>query len=136
MGMINKERDISTNDKERAYEWAKELCGYSKKGEDFYREFCRKLDESEDIFHEFIYYMNHQQFLCEKKICDRSVIDILIWQIDHFKSFMDRGKYDMQSNPDAMLLMAFDTFLNMEQETEKYMQLIENETGTDYPGKF
>jgi hypothetical protein len=136
MDKINKESDSSTSDKERAYGWAKKLCDCSKKEEDFYKEFCRKLDESEDIFREFIYYMDHQQFLCEKKICERSVIDILVWQIDHFKSFLDRGLYDMQSNPDAMLLMAFDTFLNMEQETEKYKQLLENETGTDYPGKF
>jgi hypothetical protein len=126
---MNKENSIPINDKRRAYLWAKKLCDCSKKEEAFYQEFCKKLDESEDILREFIYYMDYQQFLCEKKIGERSVIDILVWQIDHFKSFLDRGQYDMQSNPDAMILMAFDTFL-------KYKQLLESETGTDYPGKF
>ena len=49
---------------------------------------------------------------------------------------MDRGKDDMKHNGDKMLLMAFDTMLKMEQSPEYYVNLLQTETGTDYPEKY
>lgn len=60
----------------------------------------------------------------------------MVWQTDHFKAELDRGKYDMKRNPSKMVLMAFDTFLNMEKDPEKYVRQMSGETGTDYPGKY
>ena len=60
----------------------------------------------------------------------------MVWQKDHFKAQMDRGHYDMKQNGDKMLLMAFDTMLKMEKQPEKYVQLMQSETGTDYPDKY
>ena len=42
----------------------------------------------------------------------------------------------MQSNPDKMLLMAFDTMLNMEIAPNEYITRYMGDTGTDYPGKY
>ena len=43
---------------------------------------------------------------------------------------------DMKNNGDKMLLMAFDTMLRMEKNPDYYIDLMQNETGTDYPGKY
>lgn len=121
---------------ERAYQWARALCYYAGEGEDFLREFWRRLGQSEGVMEEFTYYLEHQNFLCAYKVAGYSVVDLMVWQMDHFKAQMDRGKDDMKHNGDKMLLMAFDTMLKMEQNPEYYVNLLQTETGTDYPGKY
>ena len=131
---IVKERE--TIMEEKAYRWAQALCYYAGEDEEFLIQFWRMLKQSEGVFKEYIYYLEHQNFLCEYKVAGYSVVDIMVWQMDHFKAEMDRGKDDMKNNGDKMLLMAFDTMLKMEQEPESYVNLMQTETGTDYPGKY
>ena len=121
---------------QKAYEWAQALCYYAGEDEEFLRNFWRMLIRSPEIYKEFLHYLEHQQFLCEYKVSGYSVVDIMVWQMDHFKAQMDRGKDDMKNNGDKMLLMAFDSLLRMEQNPEYYVNLIQTETGTDYPGKY
>lgn len=75
-------------------------------------------------------------FSCKAKIEGYTLVDILVWQIDHFKAQMDRGNTGMRNNGSKMVLRAFDTMLKMEKEPEKYKQLMQTETGTDYPEKY
>ena len=75
-------------------------------------------------------------FSCKTKIKGYTVLDILVWQIDHFKAAMDRGRPGMGDNGSKMALRAFDTLLKMEKEPEKYIQRMQSETGTDYPEKY
>lgn len=122
--------------KEKAYEWAKALCYYAGKDETFLNEFWQALTQSEGVWDEYIYYMEHQDFKCAYQVKGYSLIDIMIWQMDHFKAQLDRGMDDMKNNGDKMLLMAFDTLLRMEKNPDYYIDLMQNETGTDYPGKY
>ncbi len=122
--------------KEKAYKWAWALCCYAGEDENFLRQFWEALMQSEGIYQEFLYYMEHQNFSCAYKVAGYSLVDIMVWQMDHFKAQLDRGKEDMKNNGDKMLLMAFDTMLKMEKNQEYYVNLMQNETGTDYPGKY
>jgi len=122
--------------KEKAYAWAKALCYYAGEDEAFLEQFWKALIQSEGIYREFVYYLEHQNFLCEYKIKGYSLVDIMVWQMDHFKAQLDRGKDDMKNNGDKMLLMAFHTMLEMEQDPTRYIFSMQNETGTDYPGKY
>ncbi len=121
---------------EKAYRWACALCRYAGEDERFLRDFWGRLVGSEGVLREFVYYLEHQNFLCEYKVQGYSVVDLLVWQTDHFKAQMDRGRDDMRNNGDRMLLMAFDTLLKMEENPEYYVNLIQTETGTDYEGKY
>lgn len=120
----------------RYYEWAKELCRCAKMEESFLEAFWNKLVASEGVSKEFRFYLDNGQFDGKYTVAGMTLVDIMIWQMDHFKSYMDRGLYDMQSNPDKMLLMAFNTMLDMEQNPEKFFLQYGSDTGTDYPGKF
>lgn len=122
--------------KEKAYEWAKALCVYAGEDETFLRQFWEALLASEGIYREFLYYMEHQNFSNAYKVAGYGVVDIMVWQMDHFKAQLDRGRYDMKNNGDKMLLMAFDTMLKMEKDPRYYVNLMRGETGTDYPGKY
>lgn len=80
--------------------------------------------------------METGDFLCKMKVDGYTVIDVMVWQMDHFKAEMDRGKYEMKDNSSKMILRAFDTLLKMKQQPDRYKMLMQSETGTDYPGKY
>lgn len=119
-----------------ARSWAWALCYYAGEDEKFFEQFWCALQNSPQIYREFVYYLQNQNFWCQYKIMGYSVVDIMVWQMDHFKAEMDRGHDDMKQNGDKMILMAFDTMLKMENQPERYVQLMQSETGTDYPDKF
>lgn len=119
-----------------ARNWARALCWYAGEDEAFLQQFWERLRKSLRIYKEFLYYLEKQDFLCEYRIEGYTIVDIMVWQMDHFKAEMDRGHADMKENGDKMLLMAFDTMLKMEEDPGRYVHLMQTETGTDYPGKY
>lgn len=122
--------------RELAREWAGALCRYAGKDEQFLQEFWDALQKSEPVYREFLYYLEHQNFLCGYRVEGYTIVDIMVWQMDHFKAYLDRGQDDMKQNADKMLLLAFDTMLRMEREPQHYVALMQSETGTDYPEKY
>lgn len=127
---MNKQTDAA------AHQWAEALCLYAGEDRAFFERFWSALKESQPVYREFLYYLENQNFLCEYCISGYTIVDIMVWQMDHFKAQMDRGRDDMKQNGDKMLLMAFDTMLKMEKQPEKYICLMQSETGTDYPEKY
>ena len=127
---------MNSEGKDTAKEWVGALCHHA--GEDgmFCKELWAALQNSEPVFKEFAHYLQNRDFLCEYRISGYTIIDIMVWQMDHFKARLDSGDHDMVQNKDKMLLMAFDTMLKMEKQPEKYVHSMQSETGTDYPDKY
>lgn len=122
--------------REEVREFTKKACldnGFSEK---FFEEFWEALLERDDIYKEYVYYLVKKEFLGEVRISGYQVVDILVWQMDGFKSRMDRDNYDMKYNEAKMVLSAFDTFLKMAKEPEEYVKRMQHDTGTDYENKF
>ena len=117
--------------RERAYEWAKALCRYAGADEAFLRDFWARLTADEEIYEEFVYYLEHQDFLCKVKIAGYGLVDLMIFQIDHFRAVMDQDVADMRLNKDKMLLMAFNSLLQMRKDPAPFVKMLQNETGTD-----
>ena len=117
-------------------DWTMLLADNAGEDESFIKEFLELMDSSPKIKEEYLFYMNNGKFKGEYSVCGMTVVDIMIWQMDHFKSDLDRGLYDMQSNPNKMLLRAFYTMLKMEKDPHEYIEKYGSDTGTDYPGKF
>lgn len=116
--------------------FVKSLCYYAGESEAFGEDFLQRLRAEQDIYDEFLYYMEHQNFSCKAKVRGYTVIDIMIWQMDHFKARLDRDNTGTRQNGDRMILLAFDTLLKMKKEPELYLQKLQGETGTDYEGKY
>ncbi len=108
-------------------------CGET---EDFVRDFLNDLVCDDGILEEFVYYLNENNFLCREKIAGYSVVDILVFQMDHFKATMDRAENGMKTDGNKMVLRAFRTLLNMRKDPEPIVNAMQGETGTDYPGKY
>ena len=125
-----------TNDvNERALEFAGALCRFSNKDERYLEEFIRKLEDSPALYKEFLYYLDHQAFLCEMNIEGITIPDILVWQVDKFKSGIDEGRFELKYNADAMLLAAFNTMYDVERNPAPYLENFRTVTGSDYEDK-
>ncbi len=105
-------------------------------GEVFLQELAAGLLTCPEIGEEFLDYAEKGEFSCKVKVEGYTVVDIMVWQIDHFKAEMDRGQYGMKHNGSKMVLRAFDSLLKMKKEPEKYVYQMRSETGTDYPEKY
>ena len=120
----------------QAFIWLTKLCEFAKEDIEYRDSMWNRLMNCEEIYKEFCYYLENGQFLAQYAVCGMTLIDIMIWQMDHFKSDLDRGLYDMQSNPDKMILKAFETMFKMQDNPDKYTRQFSEDTGTDYLGKY
>lgn len=118
-------------DKEKAYAWAEGLCKYAGADEAFLKDFWERLTNDPAIYEEFVYYLEHQDFLCKVKIEGYGLVDLMIFQIDHFRAVMDQDVADMRFNKDKMLLMAFNSLLQMRKDPEPFVRMMQGQTGTD-----
>lgn len=116
-------------------DFTRRACEENGLSETFFRDFWERLLERDDIYEEYVMYLAKKEFTSKVSVEGYHVIDIMIWQMDHFKSMMDRDRSANRSNEAYMILTAFDTFLKMARDPEPFVTLLQGETGTDYPGK-
>ena len=88
------------------------------------------------IYKEYVHYLVYQDFACKELVSGYSIVDVLIWQIDHFKAQLDVDTTLTKRQSGSMVLLAFDTFLKLKKDPEAYLAKMQEDTGTDYPGKF
>lgn len=103
---------------------------------EFFEQFWDRMLKRDDIYEEYVYYLVKKDFIGKTDIEGYHVIDVLIWQMDHFKARLDADTYDMKHNEAKMILSAFDTFLKMAENPQEYIQRMQTDTGTDYPDKY
>lgn len=102
--------------------------------ESFAEDFRKRLLDNEDLLSEFVFYIKNQKFLGEYKIADLSVADVIVYQIDYFKSAMDQDRLDMKFNPSKMVIAAFDEMLLMANDNDRALNMrnkIMSVSGTD-----
>lgn len=109
------------------------LCDAAGKDIEFLKQFFVGMLTHKDVYEEFIYYMEHGEALGKAAIGGYTLVDVLIFQIDHFRAVLDREPAKIRGNREEMILMAFDTFLKMKADPEKYLEKMRTETGTDMP---
>lgn len=128
--MENPKEDARMQEEVRSFVMS--LCSYAGENEEFGEDFLKRLTEDEEVYQEFLSYMRDGNFAGKVNIKGYTVVDILIWQMDHFRARLDRDNSGTKQNGDRMVLLSFDTFLKMRKEPEVYLQKLQGETGTDF----
>lgn len=95
-----------------------------------------RLSHSGNVLQEFAYYHDYGKFLCKYQVEGYTIADILVWQVDHFKAYMDRPNDMNRYHQEKLLLTAFDIMLQMEENPIPFKEKMINETGTDFIDKF
>ncbi len=126
---------MSTINKKQLYEYASSLCEQANEEDGVLDTFWERISQYPELMKEFDYYREHNDFLCEVKVCGITVADILVWQIDRFKAALDEGKFALKYNGPHMVLGAFYTMADVIENPEKYANRFRSETGSDYEGK-
>lgn len=117
-------------------EWAIRLAQCAGQDGEQAQAFVEGLENSPQIQEELCYYYEHQNFLCNYRVAGYTIVDILVWQVDHFKAFLDRPDEMNRYRQDRLVWSAFHTMLEMEEHPERYQRKMQEETGTDYAGKY
>lgn len=116
--------------------WTAELCRQAGKSAAYEEQFFQGLCSSGGLLSEFAYYHDTQEFLCKKKVAGYTVADIMVWQVDHFKAYLDRGEECLRYDGAGLLLAAFSIMMEMEKNPAPYMEKMKRESGTDSPEAF
>lgn len=103
---------------------------------DYAEELWERIADSGGLLRELAYYHDYGDFLCEYKVSGYTVADILVWQVDHFKAYLDRPMEMNRYHRERLLLVTFDIMSRMERDPEPYVSKMRGETGTDYVGKY
>ncbi len=117
-------------------EWAIRLAEGAGQDQEQARAFVTGLENCRELQEEFCYYYEHQDFLCKYRVAGYTVADVLVWQVDHFKAFLDRPEEMNRYRQDRLVWSAFHTLLEMREQPKRYLTKIREETGTDYAGKY
>lgn len=88
------------------------------------------------ILQELAYYHDYGNFLCQYKVAGYTLADILVWQVDHFKAYLDRPAEMNRYRKEKLVLAAFEIMVQMEENPQPYIDKMSNETGTDFEGKY
>lgn len=117
-------------------DWAVRLAQSAGQSTEQAENFAVGIENSPGLWEELEYYYEHQSLLCKCQVEGYTIADILVWQVDHFKAFLDRPDEINRYDRDRLLWSAFHTMLQMQEHPEVYRRKMQEETGTDYAGKY
>jgi hypothetical protein len=83
------------------------------------------------ILHEFAYYHDRHEVLGAFSVQGYTLADIMVWQIDHFRSHMDRLDNDNKYNHASLLFDSFTWLVKLSQNPDEVIAQFSSETGTD-----
>ncbi len=99
--------------------------------EEYGTQLWQGIRQSAGLLQELAYYHDYGEFLCRYEVAGYTLADVLVWQVDHFKLYMDRPEEMNRYRQPKLLLAAFETMLQMEKEPGKFLEKMRSETGQD-----
>ncbi len=110
-----------------------DLSVAAEKGEEYGNSLWEGIRKSGGLLQELAYYHDYGKFLCKYKVCGYTLTDVLVWQVDHFKFYMDRPMEMNRYRQERLLLESFETMIKMEQDGTSFVEKMTVETGQDLP---
>lgn len=95
-----------------------------------------RIRKSGGVMQELAYYHDYGKFLGKYSVEGYTLPDILVWQVDHFKAYLDRHEEVNRYKTEKLFLNSLDILLQMEEQPQQYIDKMSSETGTDYEGKY
>ncbi len=89
------------------------------------------IRQSLGLLQELAYYHDYGEFLCRYKVAGYTLADVLVWQVDHFKLYMDRPDEMNRYRSQRLVLAAFETLLEMEKAPQLFADKMRYESGQD-----
>lgn len=113
------------------HEYMLSLTGQAGEKEEYGERLWQGIRQSGGLLRELAYYHDYGKFLCEYAVEGYTLADILVWQVDHFKLYMDRPEEMNRYRAPRLLLSALDAMLQMETDPLPFVKKMEGESGQD-----
>lgn len=113
-----------------------EMSEKAGKSKEYGEELWSRIARSNGVLRELAYYHDYGDFYGKYKVAGYSLTDVLVWQVDHFKAYMDRHEEMNRYRTERLFLESLDVMLKMEENPEPYVEKMKGETGTDFADKF
>lgn len=113
------------------HEYVFSLAEQAGEKEEYGERLWQGIRQSGGLLRELAYYHDYGKFLCEYVVAGYTLADVLVWQVDHFKLYMDRPEEMNRYRTPRLLLSAFDTMLQMEKDPLPFVKKMEGESGQD-----
>ena len=108
-----------------------ELAEHAGESTEYGEQLWQGIRRSGGLLQELAYYHDYGSFLSKYKVAGYTLSDALVWQVDHFKLYMDRPQDMNRYRQEKLLLSAFETLLQMEQDPTALAEKMRRETGQD-----
>ena len=106
------------------------------KSPEYVEDLWKRIQKSNGVLRELAYYHDYGSFYGKYKVAGYGLMDVLVWQVDHFKAYMDRHEEMNRYRTERLFLESLDVLLRMEEDPAPYVEKMKGETGTDYADKF
>ena len=114
------------------YLFLTDLSEKAGKGKEYAKELWNRLVLNEGALREVAYYYDTGKFWDGYEVAGFHLTDILVWQVDHFKAYMDRHEEMNRYKTERLFLESIDILLKMEDDPEPYIKKMRDESGTDF----
>ena len=113
-----------------------ELCEKAGKTEEYGEALWGRIRQSAGVLTELAYYHDYGEFYGKYQVAGFTLTDILVWQVDHFKAYMDRREEMNRYRTEKLFLESLDVMLKMEKDPAPFVEKMKGETGTDFADKY
>lgn len=107
------------------------LAEQAGKGAEYGEKLWQGIRQSSGLLQELAYYHDYGEFLCKYQVAGYTLADVLVWQVDHFKLYMDRPDEMNRYRSQRLVLAAFETLLEMEKNPQFFSDKMKYESGQD-----
>lgn len=112
-------------------EYVKQLAIRAGESEAYGETLWTDIRNSSGLLQELAYYHDYGKFLCKYTVAGYTLADALVWQVDHFKLYMDRPEEMNRYRQERLLLAAFECMAQLEKDPEPLRKKMEEESGQD-----
>ncbi len=93
--------------------------------------YWESISKSEGALKELSYFHDYSSVFGQYTVAGYTLPDIVAWQVDHFKAYMDRGEDMNRYNQNKLLLDSLFVMSDMENNPDYYAEKMREESGTD-----
>lgn len=111
--------------------YVQELAVRAGEKESYGEELWQGIRQSPGLLQELAWFHDKGSFLCRYAVEGYTLADVLVWQVDHFKLYMDRPEEMNRYRQERLLLAAFETMLKLERDPQPLVKKMTDESGQD-----
>ena len=98
---------ILANSKLRTFEYLNQLAEYASWKKETTEDLWQYLLKYSDLYDEFVYYLSHHEVKDALSFHNYSILDLYVWQMNHYNMIHDIGKNTGNCNKEDLILRAF-----------------------------